>query len=157
VGAVFEAVRVGVLSLPNSDVAAAVLDEVGESLRGATIIDTTTGDPDVTAAIGQSLAERGADYLDATLTGSMAVARAGELIVTSGGRGEVWVGAHPLFQLFAKQWFHVGPGGSGSRAKLVVNLALGLKRAVLAEGRACARRCGLDADTMLEILRSGAA
>ena len=37
--------------------------------------------------------------------------------------------------------------------KLVVNLVLGLNRAVLAEGLAFARRCGLDPAAVLEILR----
>ena len=36
------------------------------------MIDTTTGDPDATAALGERLADAGADYLDATLTGSSA-------------------------------------------------------------------------------------
>lgn len=157
VRAVFAATRTVVLSLPNSDVVSAVLEEAGDALRGATVIDTTTGDPARTASIGQRLADRGADYLDATLTGSSAVARAGELVVTAGGPADVFVRADPLFRLIAKEWFHVGPWGSGARTKLVVNLVLGLNRAVLAEGLAFARRCGLDAETMLEILKSGAA
>jgi 3-hydroxyisobutyrate dehydrogenase-like beta-hydroxyacid dehydrogenase len=39
----------------------------------------------------------------------------------------------------------------------VVNLVLGLNRAVLAEGLAFARMCGLDLPAVLDILRSGAA
>ena len=41
--------------------------------------------------------------------------------------------------------------------KLVVNLVLGLNRAVLAEGLALARACGLDPSAALEILRAGPA
>ena len=41
--------------------------------------------------------------------------------------------------------------------KLVVNLVLGLNRAVLAEGLALARSCGLDPSAALEILRAGPA
>ena len=47
--------------------------------------------------------------------------------------------------------------GSGARAKLVVNLVLGLNRAALAEGLAFARRCGLDPAAVLNVLRSGGA
>lgn len=154
---VFRACRVVVLSLPNSGDVSGVLESVRDSLPGATVIDTTTGDPDATAEIGERLAALGADYLDATLTGSSAVAAAGELVVTAGGRPDVFARAEPLFRLFAKRWFHVGPWGSGGRTKLVVNLVLGLNRAVLAEGLAFARKCGLDPVTVLEILRSGAA
>jgi 3-hydroxyisobutyrate dehydrogenase-like beta-hydroxyacid dehydrogenase len=154
---VFVACRAVVLSLPNSDVVSDVLNAAGDAVAGVTVIDTTTGDPRATAGIGKQLAEQGADYLDATLTGSSAVAHAGELVVTAGGLPEVFARAEPLFRLFAKRWFHVGPWGSGSRTKLVVNLVLGLNRAVLAEGLAFARRCGLDANAVLDILKSGAA
>ena len=41
--------------------------------------------------------------------------------------------------------------------KLAVNLVLGLNRAVLAEGLAFARRCGLDLDAVLQILKASAA
>jgi 3-hydroxyisobutyrate dehydrogenase-like beta-hydroxyacid dehydrogenase len=154
---VFVACRAVVLSLPDSAAVSAVLDEAGDAVAGVTVIDTTTGDPHATEAIGRRLAGHGADYLDATLTGSSALAAAGELVVTAGGPAEVFARAESLFKLFAKRWFHVGPWGSGSRTKLVVNLVLGLNRAVLAEGLAFARRCGLDAAAVLEILKCGAA
>lgn len=154
---VFDRARTILLSLPNSDVAAEVVREAEGLVSGAMIIDTTTGDPNATAALGRRLEGIGADYLDATLTGSSALARTGELIVTVGGPQAVFARAEPLFRLFAKRWFHVGPRGSGARIKLVVNLVLGLNRAVLAEGLAFARGCGLNLDTTLEVLASGAA
>jgi 3-hydroxyisobutyrate dehydrogenase-like beta-hydroxyacid dehydrogenase len=154
---VFATSRTVVFSLPNSDVVREVLAEAGELVRGATVIDTTTGDPCATESIGAQLAGAGCAYLDATLTGSSAQARAGEVVVTAGGSAEVFARAEGLFRLFASRWFHVGPWGSGARTKLVVNLVLGLNRAVLAEGLSFARRSGLDPDTVLEILKSGAA
>ena len=154
---VFAATRTVVFSLPNSDIVREAMTAAGHSLAGATIIDTTTGEPDATEAMGRHLEELGCDYLDATLTGSSAQARAGEVVVTAGGPAEVFKRAEPLFRLFAARWFHVGGWGSGARTKLVVNLVLGLNRAALAEGLAFARRCGLDTGAVLEILRSGVA
>lgn len=153
---VFAAAEVVVLSLPNSDVVAAVVDEVRPT-KGTRIIDTTTGDPDATAELGRRLAADGVEYLDATLTGSSRHAEAGELVVTAGGPAGVFRDCEGLFRLFARQWFHVGPWGSGARTKLVVNLVLGLNRAVLAEGLAFARACGLDPAAVLDVLRSGVA
>lgn len=49
------------------------------------------------------------------------------------------------------------PRGSGARMKLVVNLVLGLNRAVLAEGLAYAEHCGLDGEAALEVLRDSMA
>lgn len=154
---VFAAARTVVFSLPNSDVVREVIAAAGELLRGATIVDTTTGEPDATEAVGKQLAEAGCDYLDATLTGSSSQARAGELVVTAGGPAEVFARVEGLFRMFASRWFHVGPWGSGARTKLVVSLVLGLNRAALAEGLAFARCCGLDLPAVLEILKSGGA
>jgi 3-hydroxyisobutyrate dehydrogenase-like beta-hydroxyacid dehydrogenase len=157
VSGVFSGARVVVISLPNSEVVAEVIRDAGESLLGATIIDTTTGDPVASERIGMLLAERGTDYLDATLTGSSAQARAGEVLVTAGGRPEVFAAAELTFRMFARRWFHVGRWGSGARVKLAINLVLGLNRAVLAEGLAFARGCGMDPGAVLEILRESAA
>lgn len=154
---VFAGTRTVVLSLPNSAVVREVLAEVRDLLPGATVIDTTTGDPSVTEALGEQCAEAGAEYLDATITGSSAQARAGEVIVTAGGPAEVFAKAEELFRLFASKWFHVGPWGAGTRTKLVLNLVLGLNRAALAEGLSFARACGLDLPAVLQILQSSAA
>ena len=155
--AVFTTARVVVLSLPDSAAVAAVLAAAADLLTGATVVDTTTGDPDASAEAGARLAAAGAEYLDATLTGSSREAAAGELVVTAGGRLEAFRASEDLFRLFARRWFHVGPWGSGARAKLAVNLVLGLNRAALAEGLGFARRCGLDPAALLDVLRSGAA
>ena len=154
---VFGAVRTVVMSLPSSDATWAVISEAGELVRGLTIIDTTTGDPEATEDVGRHLAELGCEYLDATITGSSERARAGGVVVTAGGPPDVYAKAETLFSLFAAKWFHVGPWGSGARTKLVTNLVLGLNRAALAEGLAFARCCGLDLSAVLEILQSGAA
>lgn len=162
VKAVIEAASVVLLSLPNSDVVEHVCHADAGLFRNdgflkLRIIDTTTGDPDRTAALGRRLSDAGIEYLDATLTGSSQQARDGEVVVTAGGSPAAFQQSEDLFRCFAKQWFHVGPWGSGARTKLVVNLVLGLNRAVLAEGLAFARACGLELPAVLEILRSGAA
>ncbi len=72
-----------------------------------------------------------------------------------GGSAEGFRLARPLLESFAKKIFHVGPCGSGSRMKLVVNLAIGLNRAVLAEALSFARKQNLDAGQVLETLKAG--
>jgi 3-hydroxyisobutyrate dehydrogenase-like beta-hydroxyacid dehydrogenase len=147
-----------VLSLPDSDVVEAVLREATSALRaGQIILDTTTGDPDRTTDIGLSLAQRGIAYLDATVLGSSEQARRGEVLVMVGGDADAVADCRDLLDCFAAQVFHVGRCGAGSRMKLVVNLVLGLNRAVLAEGLAFARVCGVDPAQALEVLCAGAA
>jgi 3-hydroxyisobutyrate dehydrogenase-like beta-hydroxyacid dehydrogenase len=155
--AVAEAADVVVLSLPDSAVVAAVVEEIAGRLPGKLVLDTTTGDPEATAELGRRLSGQGVAYVDATVAGSSRQARAGAVVVMAGGEADAVRRAEPYLRAFAERWFHLGPWGSGARAKLVVNLVLGLNRAVLAEGLAFARRCGLEPATTLELLRSGAA
>src|SRR5690606_22839618 len=53
--------------------------------------------------------------------------------------------------------YRVGPVGSGGKAKLAINLVLGLNRAALAEGIAFAETLCLDPRSFLDIARSSAA
>lgn len=146
------------LSLPNSAVVEAVLRESAPQLRGGLrIIDTTTGEPDATARLGARLARRGVRYLDATIVGSSAQVCAGDVLVLAGGKKADFDAARDVFATFAKQSFHTGPCGSGARMKLVVNLVLGLNRAVLAEGLTFARHLGVSQKEALKVLKAGVA
>lgn len=152
---VFATTNVIVLCLPDSGVVARVLQGVEPLLPGKKLVDTTTGDPDATAELSQWLARRGATYVDATIAGSSQQVRDVEAIVLAGGDVDHAVRCEPLFSCFARAWYHVGPAGSGARMKLVVNLVLGLNRAVLAEGLVFAKSLGLDLTATLKILQSG--
>jgi 3-hydroxyisobutyrate dehydrogenase-like beta-hydroxyacid dehydrogenase len=61
-----------------------------------------------------------------------------------------------LDALFPKR-FHIGKIGDGGRAKLAINLILGLNRLALAEGLVFASRLGLDPAAFLEVARASAA
>jgi 3-hydroxyisobutyrate dehydrogenase-like beta-hydroxyacid dehydrogenase len=146
-----------VLSLPDSSVVDSVVREVGSGLRGKLVIDTTTGDPESTEELGGRLAQIGVRYLDATIAGSSRQVRDGDVVVMAGGDADVYRASESLFRHFARHWYHVGPCGSGARMKLVVNLVLGLNRAVLAEALSFARRIGFDLSIVLDVLKSGPA
>lgn len=148
--------RFVVLSLPDSNVVEEVVREIAPGLAKRIVIDTTTGDPERTAALAKRLDDADIPYVDATIAGSSKELREGKVIVMAGGQTAVVRECEPLFRGFASKWFHVGPCGSGARMKLVVNLVLGLNRAVLAEGLSFARASGLDARMALNVLRAGA-
>lgn len=146
------------MSLPDSNVVEAVLADMGPSLvPGQVIIDTSTGDPERAVATGHRLAERGVCYLDATISGSSQQVREGQVVVLAGGPTAAFDQCQDLFRLFAHRWFHLGPCGSGSQMKLVSNLVLGLNRAALAEGLWLSKVLGLDAQTVLKVLRESMA
>lgn len=157
-GEVFDRCSRVLLSLPTTDVVKTILEEVAPNLRERhTIIDTTTGEPDEVAALGERLKGRGVQYIDATVSGSSDHARQGKVVIMAGGDAVVFEACRDVFDTFSQNAFHVGPCGSGTRMKLVTNLVLGLHRAVLAEGLTFAEVMGLDGNAALECLRAGIA
>jgi 3-hydroxyisobutyrate dehydrogenase-like beta-hydroxyacid dehydrogenase len=146
------------LSLPDSDVVEAVLADMAPGLVPERIVlDTSTGDPERAAATGRRLAERGIGYLDATISGSSQQVREGQAVVLAGGPADAFDQCQDLFRLVARRWFYLGPWGRGSQMKLVSNLVLGLNRAALAEGLWLGQALGLDAQTVLTVLRDSMA
>lgn len=145
------------LSLPTSDIAAKVIEEIKPHLPGKIVLDTTTGQPEVMANMGRQLADIGCEYLDATIAGSSSQVRSGDVVVMLGGTEAAALKCKGLLSAFAKQWFHLGSWGSGARMKLVVNLVLGLNRAVLAEGLSFAKSMNVDPGQALEVLKAGPA
>jgi 3-hydroxyisobutyrate dehydrogenase-like beta-hydroxyacid dehydrogenase len=144
-----------VLCLPDSNVVASVLSAMGETISAsALVIDATTGDPDSMAMLAGQLAERGIGYIDATIAGSSEQVRHGEAVVIVGGDDRDVRRAEPILTSWSDRRLHVGPAGSGARLKLVVNLVLGLNRAVLAEGLSLAKACGIDPATALDVLKA---
>jgi 3-hydroxyisobutyrate dehydrogenase-like beta-hydroxyacid dehydrogenase len=146
------------LSLPHSGITHSVLDEITAGLtREHIVIDTTTGEPSEMEGFGRRLGKCGVSYIDATVAGSSRQARAREVIVMAAGDQAAIDSCQAIFDAFAVRTFRVGPCGTGARMKLVVNLVLGLNRAVLAEGLAFAEACNLDATVALEIMKASPA
>lgn len=147
-----------VLSLPDSDVVRTVMSSISHTLAdGTTIIDTTTGDPDSTVRLAKELAAQGVAYVDATVAGSSEQARRGEVLVLAGGTSRDYEMCGDILDSFAAKRFHVGASGKGAQMKLVVNLAIGLHRAVLAEAVTFGESFGFAAHDLLEVLRASPA
>lgn len=154
---VFQASDRVILSLPTSGIVRDLLEPLLGMLTGKTIVDTTTGDPEATDQIGLKLAHYSAAYLVATIAGSSTQVSRGEVIVMTGGPEELANHCDNLLATFSRQRFYVGPWLAAARIKLVVNLVLGLNRAVLAEGLSFAKACGIEPRRALEVLRAGPA
>ncbi len=147
-----------IFSLPGTNEVQEALKQISSDLKaGDLILDTTTGDPEIVEKLGKELEGRDVHYLDATLGGSSRQIAAGDAIVLCGAAPLAFIAAGDLLAQFGRQVFHTGATGSGSRMKLVLNLVLGLQRAVLAEGLEFARKSGVDPQRALEILKAGPA
>lgn len=146
------------LALPNDVISRDVLTELELQLRpGQIVADLGTGDPRTAEMLATSLGQRGVTFLDATISGSSAQVRRGDVLVMVGGEESGFSVCQRLFESFAWQVRHVGPSGRGAWMKLVTNLVLGLNRAALAEGLAFAEALGLDPAIALSVLRDSMA
>ncbi len=160
---VAEQVERVVLSLPDTDVVLQVVEGPGGILEAKStggsrtaptyIIDTTTGEPEETAALAQRLAEQDIYFLDAPFSGSSRQLRDKEIVFMVGGNKTAFEKCMDIFQMLSTKVFYLGASGNGSKAKLASNLILGLNRLTLAEGLVFASKLGLDAQGFLELLK----
>jgi 3-hydroxyisobutyrate dehydrogenase-like beta-hydroxyacid dehydrogenase len=145
-----------VISLYTTEVVEEVLGRMESGLRtGQILVDTTTGNPEQAARLGQRLAEKGVQYLEAPISGSSEQTRRGEVTVMAGGPREAFEACRDLFDAFARRTLYVGGWGSAAKMKLVTNLVLGLNRAALAEGLVFAKAIGLSQkDALVALMES---
>lgn len=147
-----------IISLYTSDVVESVLEQMRDGLHaGQIVLDSTTGEPEQTAALGARLAIKGVHYLDAPISGSSEQTRRGEAMVMVGGDRAAFEACADLWPVLGQKVFYVGPCGSAAKMKLVSNLVLGLNRAALAEGLVYAAAIGVDPAAALEVLRGSMA
>jgi 3-hydroxyisobutyrate dehydrogenase-like beta-hydroxyacid dehydrogenase len=145
------------LALMTSDIVRTVVEEEGGLMATSApptyIIDTSTGRPEESMALEARLAARGTAYLDATISGSSQQIREGAGVFMVGATPDGFSACSDLFSAVARDAVHVGPAGSGAKAKLATNLVLGLNRLALCEGMVFADRIGLDPAAFLELVR----
>jgi 3-hydroxyisobutyrate dehydrogenase-like beta-hydroxyacid dehydrogenase len=123
---------------------------------GKIVLVTSTCDPDRIAALGARVCDK-LRFLETPVSGTSEQVRHGDGVGLIGGDQKIAADAAPVLDaLFAKS-FHIGKIGDGGRAKLAVNLILGLNRLALAEGLVFAARLGLDPAAFLDVARRSAA
>jgi len=125
--------------------------------RGQLVIDMSTIAPDAERKIAARLAERGADYLDAPVSGGEAGAIEGTLAIMVGGDEAAFNRAHLLFELLGKRVTHMGPVGAGQTTKLANQIAVAITLEAAAEALLFARQGGLDPAKVIEAIGAGAA
>ena len=119
---------------------------------GSIVIEMSTISPDTSRMLHRMGRERGIEVLDVAISGSTPAAENGTLTLLGGGDPDVFHACQPIFSAVAKQYFLLGPSGSGTTMKLVVNALLGLNMQAIAEAVAFGEKAGLNRDLLLEVL-----
>ncbi len=91
------------------------------------------------------------------VSGTSEQVRQGDGVGLIGGDARIAAAAAPVLDALFPRRFHIGKIGDGGRAKLAINLILGLNRLALAEGLVFAARLGLDPAALLDVARVSAA
>ena len=134
-----------------------VLHTAGRAGEERIVICVSTCDPDRLSALAERVAPHGVDLLEVPVSGTSRQVAEGHGVGLVGGSQRVMDRCSAVLDAICPRRHYLGAAGNGSRAKLAVNLILGLNRAALAEGLVFAERLGLDRSAFLDVARGSAA
>jgi len=141
---------------PAVELVIAGLDGVLAGVRdGAQVIDMSTTKVPVTRALASRLAEKGADFIDAPVSGGTIGAEAGSLIIMAGGDDAAMDRARPIFEVLGSRVTHVGGVGAGQVAKAANQVIVGLNIGAVAEALTLAKHAGVDPARVRAALQGG--
>ena len=146
--------------LPDSEVVRAVVlgEETGDGLvhgltRGAVVIDMSSSAPTATRELGQALAARGIELVDAPVSGGVPRAKDGTLTIMAGGAAETLDRVEPLLSCMGTVR-RTGPLGSGHAAKALNNYVNAAGFMAVCEALIVARRFGVDPGVLNAVLKT---
>ncbi len=133
-------------------------DGAFETMRkGATFIDNTTASAEVARELDAAATAGGFHFIDAPVSGGQAGAENGVLTVMCGGDPDVFEGAKPVIDAYARMVGLMGPAGSGQLTKMVNQICIAGLVQGLAEGIHFGKKAGLDVEKVIEVISKGAA
>lgn len=150
-----------VLAVFNTDQVEATVDALVKARpagRPAIIaLCVSTCDPDRIAALVARTPVDKLRYVESPVSGTSDQTEKGDALGMIGGDPAAADAAKAVLDAICPRRHHLGPAGSGGRAKLAINLILGVNRAALAEGLVFAQKLGLDPGAFLKVARESAA
>lgn len=151
-----------VISILRDDAAAeqAFLGQSGllsVDVDGKQFIEMSTLRPETARDLAARCAEKGAGFIDAPVSGTVAPAKDGKLMALVGGSKEDLERARPALEVLTRRIVHAGPVGQGAMLKLVLNLQLAAYWQTLGEAMALGQAAGLDLALMLDAMADSGA
>jgi 3-hydroxyisobutyrate dehydrogenase len=119
---------------------------------GFRYIETSTISPGLARRVAEVLRDKGADMLEAPVTGSKIGAEKGTLLVMAGGSKEVEQELMPVLSAFAAKVIHCGDIGQASTVKLIGNTIISFMLEGFCEGLVLGRKSGVSLETIVEVV-----
>lgn len=125
---------------------------------GSVLIDCTSNDPRSAERVGGAMAERGAHFLDAPVSGAPEGAEQGTLAIMAGGPAAVFERCRPLLEVLGGKVVHVGESaGAGCVAKLANQILVGVTFLGVSEALVFGAKAGLAPEALVEVMGAGLA
>jgi 3-hydroxyisobutyrate dehydrogenase-like beta-hydroxyacid dehydrogenase len=125
---------------------------ISSATPGSIVIEMSTVSPETSRELWRIGKARGIEVLDVAISGGPPLAESGTLTLLGGGSENIFEECAPIFSALAKQYFHLGPSGSGTAMKLVVNAVMGVSMQAIAEATALGEKLGLPRQRLLNVL-----
>jgi 3-hydroxyisobutyrate dehydrogenase-like beta-hydroxyacid dehydrogenase len=119
---------------------------------GKVWIDMSTVSPAVSRTLAGRVREKGADMVDAPVSGSVVTVQQGKISVMVGGRPETFERVKPILLDLGPKVTHVGENGLALVMKIAINLALPTQILAFTEGVLLAEKSGIKRETAVEVL-----
>jgi 3-hydroxyisobutyrate dehydrogenase-like beta-hydroxyacid dehydrogenase len=123
---------------------------------GSIAIDMSTTGPRVVREIAADAGRHGTVFLDAPVSGSVALARQGTLTTMVGGPADAFEQARAVLAALTARQLHLGPAGAGAAMKLAVNIMIAATNQAVAEALALAGQAGIAPEAAYETLTASA-
>jgi 3-hydroxyisobutyrate dehydrogenase-like beta-hydroxyacid dehydrogenase len=123
---------------------------------GKFLIDMSTVSPAMSRALAARVREKGADLVDAPVSGSVITLQQGKLSVMVGGRKETFERLQPLLLDIGPKVTHVGDNGLALVMKIAANLSLAVQMLAFSEGVLLAEKSGIARETAVDVLTHSA-
>src|SRR5271166_75878 len=140
----------------NAAALAAVTDGPDGLLAGMTAgkfhIDMSTVSPEVSRALAAKVREKGADMVDAPVSGSVITLQQGKLSVMVGGRKETFERLRSLLLDIGPKVTFVGDNGVALAMKIALNLQLAVQMLAFSEGMLLAEKSGIPREVAVDVL-----
>jgi 3-hydroxyisobutyrate dehydrogenase-like beta-hydroxyacid dehydrogenase len=154
--AVAEASDVTLSMVTNSAALGAVIEGPAGILAGLkagkVLVDMSTVSPSYSREVAAKVRAKGADMLDAPVSGSVITLQEGKLSVMVGGRRETFDRMKVLLEDIGPKVTYVGDNGLALAMKIAVNLSLAVQMLAFSEGVLLAEKSGIAREVAVDVL-----
>ncbi|MFZ3216023.1 MAG: NAD(P)-dependent oxidoreductase [Candidatus Acidiferrales bacterium] len=123
---------------------------------GKFLIDMSTVSPGYSRSIAATVREKGADMIDAPVSGSVITLQEGKLSVMVGGRRSTFDRLKPILDDIGPKVTYVGDNGLALSMKIATNLSLAVQMMAFSEGVLLAEKSGIKREVAVDVLVNSA-